>query len=424
MILIKNGNVVLEDSVKELDILIKDGKVLDLGKNLDATNCILINAKGRYILPGLIDMNCILKDPGYEHKEDLETMSNAALAGGYSTLACVPVTHPVIDNKVAVEYVQNKISEESKVDILLYGRCTKDGEEEKFSEISEMKTAGVVGITDGNRTIMDTKLFNNLLTYCEMFNLPIINFSEDRILSENGVMHDGKIASYNGLCGIPREAEEIIVARNILLSRDKDVPMHFTCISSRNSIDLIDITKKSGRKVTCDCTINHLYFTDDNLENYDTIYKVSPPFREEIDCKGLLKGIKEGVIDCIVSGHNPENAQTKQKEFDRASIGVSSLETAFLAGYNKLVIEGHIDIIKLTKLYSTNPSKILRLDDRGVIKVGKRANLLIFDPEEETKILSEYFLSKSRFSMYEGMTFKGKVITNIVNGKVMYKANR
>ncbi len=421
MILIKKGLVVLEDRVEELDILISSGKIEKIGKNIESTNCILINANNRLIFPGLIDMNCVLKDPGYEHKEDLETLSNTALAGGYSTVACIPVTRPTIDNKVAVEYVHNKISQESKIEVLLYGHCTKDCEEEKIAEINEMKNAGIVAITDGNKTIMDTKLYNNLLTYCEMFDLPIINFAEDSVLADNGVLHYGKIASYNGLNGIPREAEEIIIARDIILSQNKDVDMHFTKISSKGSLQLIKFAKDNGQHVTCDCTINHLYFTEEKLKNYDTTFKVSPPFREEEDVSELLKGIKTGVIDCITSGHNPENVNTKNKEFDRASLGVSSLETAFLAGYNKLVEEGYIDVIKLSQLYSTNPSKILKLKDRGLIKEGYRANLLIFDPNNETHISAEHFASKAKYSMYEGMTFKGKVTTTIVNGQVVFK---
>ncbi len=421
MILIKNGLVILENSVEELDILISEGIIVEIGKNINTSNCILINAKKRYILPGFIDMNCVLKDPGYEHKEDLETLSNTALAGGYTTLACTPVSRPVVDNKVAVEYVKNKIKQEAKVELLLYGHITKDCEENKISEISEMRTAGIIAVTDGNKTIMDTKLYNNILTYCEMFDLPIISFAQDRVLAEDGVLHDGKVATYVGLVGIPREAEETILTRNIILSRDKNIHMHFTKLSSKNSVDIIETSKKLGRKITCDCTVNHLYFTDESLVDYNTIFKVSPPFREHSDCEALLEGVKSGVIDCITSGHNPENIHTKQKEFDRASLGVSSLETSFLAGYNRLVLEGHIDIVALSKLYSTNPSKILKLDDRGSIEVGKRGNIVIFDPNEQSKVSSEHFLSKSKYSMYEGLIFEGKIKTTIVNGQVMYK---
>ncbi len=422
MIIIKNGNVCLDYRVEELDIMISDNKIYKIGKNLPEKDCIIINAKGRYVLPGLIDMNCSLKEPGYEHKEDIESLSQAAMAGGYTTLCCVPITRPVVDNKVVVEYVTNKLKEESCVDIKLYGIATKDGEEEKFSEVSEMHKAGIIGVSDGNKTIMDTFLFNNFLRYSEMFDLPIITFCEDECLKNDGVLHDGKIAVFNGLKGIPREAEESIVARNLILSRDKDIHMHFTKISSKYTVNLLRHSKTTRKKVTCDCAIHQLYFTEDDVSGFKTEFKVSPPLREKKDVEALINAIKTGVIDCVVSGHNPENIDTKRKEFETASVGVSSLETAFIAGYNKLVLENHIDMVQLVKLYSKNPSEILKLSGLGEIKEGNTANILIFDPNLETKMNSEYFCSKAKYSMFEDMTFKGRINTTIINGKVVYKS--
>ncbi|MFV0520367.1 MAG: dihydroorotase [Lachnospirales bacterium] len=421
MILIKNGNIVLENTIEEMDLFISDKKIVKIGKSLPDKDCIIINAKGRYVLPGLIDMNCTLKDPGYEHKEDIESLSLSAVAGGYTTICCVPITRPVVDNKVVVEYVMNKIKSESTVDVKLYGIATKDGEEEKFSEISEMHKAGVIGICDGNKSIMNTYLFNNFLRYCEMFHLPIITFCEDETLKHDGLLHDGTTAVFNGLQGIPRESEEIIVARNLILGRDKDLNMHFTKISSKNSLNLIKFAKTEERKITCDCTIHHLFFTEDDVAGFKTEFKTSPPLRTKEDALALIDGIKKGIIDCIVSGHNPENIDTKRKEFEKASLGVSSLETSFLAGYNKLVLENHITMNKLADLYSKNPSKILNIDNVGEIKEGNIANILIFDPNQDTKMNSEYFYSKAKYSMFEDMTFKGRINTTIVNGKVVYK---
>ncbi len=429
MIIIKNGNIVLPDEVIKKDILILHDNISKIDDNIDISEYMVIDATDKYIIPGLIDLNCELRDPGREHKEDMDSLAMAALAGGYTTVAGMPTTEPKIDNKLIVEYVKNKAKEECAIDLLLLGRCTKSDRPDELAEIGEMYKAGIVGVTDSNLALDNIITLENVFNYCKMFDLPIILSTTDEKVKNYGMIHDGTYAALSGIKAIPSVLEDVVVARNTILSRDKNVNVHITNITSKSTLSIIRYIRSTKdnnetNQITCDCTPHHMYFTDDDLEDFNSIYKVMPPLRSEIDKEGLINAVKDGTINCITSGHKPENIETKQRDFTFASYGVSSLETAFVAGYNKLVHENDISINKIVELYSKKPAEILGLKEKGEIKVGNIADLVIFDPDDTTKVNSTKFKSKAKYSMFDNMELKGKICTTIKSGKVLYSSEK
>lgn len=419
---IKNGKIAAPgfDSGKYTDILIEDGKIREIGTDIPCDELEEIDAQNNYIIPGLIDMHCSICDPGYEYVEDIQTASMSAAKGGYTTITCEPNTKPAIDNKTVVEYIITKSREYSLVNILPYGSMSKDCMGLEMAEIGEMKQAGIVGISDGDYTVADAGLLRNIFRYSLMFDLPVITHCEDRSISDNGVMHDGYVSTILGLKGMPREAEEIIVARNLVLAEEAGSRLHIAHVSTKRSVQLIRDAKKRGLLVTCETCPHYFHLTDEIAMGYNTFAKLNPPLRTREDVDAIIEGLVDGTIDVIASGHSPTKLEYKTMEFDTAAYGISSFESAFPVSYSVLVDTGILSFAELTNKFSANPAAILGLRRKGKIEVGADADLTIVNVKDKYAICAKDFLSKAKFSPFDEMNVKGSVLYTIVGGRLIF----
>lgn len=420
-LLIKNGKVISDEFTENrlADILIENGMIKAVGYDL-AADAEVLDVKGAYVFPGFTDMHCNICDPGHESIEDIETASMSAAKGGFTTITALPNTMPAVDNKTVVEYIITKSREFSRVNIYPYGSMTLGCLGEKISEIGEMVHAGIVGITDGDLTVENTALMRNIFIYSKMFNMPVITHCEDRVLSGKGVLNEGRISTLLGLTGMPREAEDIIVSRNIILAENVGARLHIAHISTSGAVRIIREAKARGVNVTCDTCPHYFSLTEDSALQYNTFAKVIPPLRTKSDIDAILNGIADGTIDVISSGHAPTRIEHKQREFDTAAYGISAFETAFSLCWTKLVKTGIITPIELAKRLSSNPDSILGFECKGRIKAGYDADLTIADCDKEYIIDASKFLSKAKFTPVNGMRVNGKIIHTIVGGKTVF----
>jgi dihydroorotase len=423
-LLIKNG-IVVEPSKnlqQQLDILIENGKIIRIAKKIELKEKIeTIDAKNYIVSPGLIDIHTHLREPGNEDEETIATGTRAAAAGGFTTIFCMPNTNPPIDNQATVELVMLKAKNEGLINVLPVGCITKQRKGEELTEIGELKNAGVVAISDDGSSVKNSKIMRRALEYAKMFDLVIISHCEDTDLSKDGVVNEGKVSTLLGLRGIPKEAEEIMVIRDIILASLTQSKLHITHISTKGSIDFIRQAKKSGIKITCDVTPHHFVLTEDKLLEYpyDTNLKMNPPLRTQEDVDAIIEAIKDDVIDCIASDHAPHTIEEKNKEFDLAPFGIIGLETVLSLCITYLYYKYKIPLIKIIEKLTTNPAKIFGLKTKGKIELGFDANLTIFSLDEE--FIVDKFYSKSTNSPFVGWKLKGKIKYTICNGKVVYK---
>ncbi len=419
--IIKNGKVIAKDfsAEKYLDIYIKNGVICKIGENLEEEGAEIFNAEGKYILPGFIDMHCNICDPGYEYIEDIETASCSAAKGGFTSITCEPNTNPAIDNKTVVEYIVSKSKEYSLVHIYPYGSMSVGCLGEHMAEIGEMHQAGIVGIADGGFSVKNASFLANVFRYSKMFDMPVITHCEDKSLAGKGVMNEGYVAAGLGLSGIPKEAEEVIVARNIILAEGIGAKLHIATVTTKGSVQLIREAKKRGTQITCETSPHYFMLTEQAVGDYNTLAKVKPPLRTQEDVEAVLEGIMDGTIDVITSGHRPTKLTDKNKEFDNADYGISAFETAFPLSFTKLVQEENVTLQKLTELFSSKPAQILGLHKKGQIAEGMDGDLVIVDLQEEYQINPQAFVSKAKFSPFAGKKVKGKIIGTIVGGRIL-----
>jgi dihydroorotase len=423
-LLIKNGIVVepAKNLQQQLDILIENGKIIRIAKKIELKEKIeTIDAKNYIVSPGLIDIHTHLREPGNEDEETIATGTRAAAAGGFTTIFCMPNTNPPIDNQATVELVMLKAKNEGLINVLPVGCITKQRKGEELTEIGELKNAGVVAISDDGSSVKNSKIMRRALEYAKMFDLVIISHCEDTDLSKDGVVNEGKVSTLLGLRGIPKEAEEIMVIRDIILASLTQSKLHITHVSTKGSIDFIRQAKKSGIKITCDVTPHHFVLTEDKLLEYpyDTNLKMNPPLRTQEDLNAIIEAIKDDVIDCIASDHAPHTIEEKNKEFDLAPFGIIGLETVLPLCITYLYYKYKIPLIKIIEKLTTNPAKIFSLKTKGKIELGFDADLTIFSLDEE--FIVDKFYSKSKNSPFVGWKLKGKIKHTICNGKVVYK---
>lgn len=401
------------------DICIEDGVIKEIGQGLAIEDARVLDIDGKTVLPGFVDMHCSIGDPGYEYREDIESASRSAAKGGYTTLTCQPNTYPVIDNKTVVEYIVSKSKAKSLVNIYPYGSISVGCLGKEMAAIGEMHDAGIIGISDGDEFIDEPYFLRNVMKYAKMFDLPIITHCEDRGLSGKGVMNEGFVASSLGLEGTPREAEEVIVARNLILAESTGARVHIAHISTKRSVQLIREAKSRGVKITCETSPHYFSLTEEAVQGYNALAKTNPPLRTQMDVESIIEGILDGTIDVIASGHTPTNESNKHVEFDRAAYGISSLETVFSLCYTKLVKTGLITLEKLAELLSAKPAQILKLENKGKIAVHMDADLTVIDQEKIYTIDPTHFASKAKFSPYAGMEVTGQVLYSMVGGKII-----
>ncbi|MCD8309125.1 MAG: dihydroorotase, partial [Clostridia bacterium] len=411
-LLIKNGNVVFPDGVKKRDILIENGKIAAIGNKI-TEDCTVIDASGKHVFPGLIDMHVHLREPGFEGKEDIESGSKAAVAGGFTQVCCMPNTNPVCDNAVVVTYVKHRAAEVNLCKVNPIGSISRGEKGEELSDIGKMAKAGAVALSDDGRSVMDSKIMCLAMQYANDFGLKCLAHCEDANLVDGGLVNEGRNSTLTGLKGSIRAVEDIMIAREICLSESLSIPVHICHVSTYSGVQLIREAKARGVKVTAETCPHYFSLTDDIITDFDTNTKVNPPIREDIDRQAVIAGLKDGTLDCIVTDHAPHAAKDKQVEYALAAFGISGIETSFALSYTKLVKTGILTLPELAARMSAAPAEILNLDG-GKLEEGGVADITIADLEEKYVIDSSRFLSKGKNTPFNGTEVYGKIVYTIV----------
>lgn len=421
-VLIKGGHVVDPKTNTNgiMDILVEDGIITEIGKDIEISNGDIIYAEGKLVLPGLVDAHCHLRDPGFEYKEDIETGTMSAAMGGFTSIACMPNTDPVCDNKAVVKYIINKAKQDGYVNVYPIGAISKGQKGEELSEIGELKFAGAVAISDDGKPVKSSSLMKRALEYSSMFDIAVISHCEDLDLADGGVMNEGYWSTVMGLKGIPSAAEEIMVARDIILSEYTKVPIHIAHVSTELSVELIRNAKKRGVKVTCETCPHYFVLTDEACKDFNTLAKVNPPLRTRRDVEAVIEGLKDGTIDIIATDHAPHHADEKNVEFNLAANGMVGFETALPLAITYLVKPGHLTISQLVEKMCVNPSKLLGIN-KGTLETGRSADITIVDLNEEFVVDVNKFKSKSKNSPFHGFKLNGSVYYTLVNGNVVVR---
>lgn len=418
------GARVIDPSQKideKLDILIVDGKIAAMEKNINASGAKRVDLTGQIISPGLIDMHVHFREPGFEYKEDINSGAKSGAAGGFTTVCCMPNTNPSIDNSVLIRYIKSRSDEVGKSKVLPIGCVSKKQEGKEMAELGDMAKAGAVAFSDDGKPVYNASLMRKAMEYASMFNKIIINHCEDPSLAQFGHANEGYMATRLGIGGIPASAEEVMVARDLLLAKETGLKVHIAHVSTKRSVELIRWAKAEGVKVTCEVTPHHLVLTEKALEGYNTNAKVNPPLRTEEDRKAVEQALIDGTIDTIVTDHAPHHQDEKDVEFDKAAFGIVGLETALGLALTNLYQTGKMSINQILEKMSTNPAKILGLKS-GTLMLGSPADITVIDPKLKWTVDKNKFYSKARNTPFDGEKLTGKSIMTIVDGKIIYKS--
>ena len=404
------------------DIFIKNKNIEKLGENLSEfadSDTNILDCKGLYAAPGIVDMRVNITEPGLEHKETIKSASMSAASGGITSMICMPNTAPPIDQPAIIHSIQRKAREVALSKILCTGCITRNFEGKEICELHLMKESGAVGFTDGYKTIQNTRIMRRALSYAKSFNGLIIQHAEEPYLSANCVVNEGEISTRMGLTGMPGYAEAMIVQRDLWMVEETKCRYHVSHVSTKETVDIIREAKRKGLPITCDTSPPYFVLNELSLENYRTFSKLSPPLRSEEDRKEIINGICDGTIDAITSDHTPQDQDAKRLPFNQAEFGGIGLETLLPLTLN-LVREKKIDLIKAISLISINPSKILELD-LGTLEKNKEADLCIFNISKPWKVKQENFHSKSKNSPFDGLLLEGMNMMTFVRGRLVYK---
>jgi dihydroorotase len=421
-LLIKGGRVIdpAQQLDEKLDIRIENGTIKELGKKLAAgKSCEVIDATGLIVTPGLIDMHVHLRDPGLEYKEDIVTGTRAAAAGGFTSVACMPNTKPVNDNKAVTSYIITKAKAEGLVNVFPVGSITQGSKGEKLAEMGDLKEAGCVAVSDDGCPLTNPELMRRALEYAKGMEIILISHAEDLGLSGDGLMNDGFTATELGLKGIPWVAEDAATARDVYLAEFTDSPIHIAHVSTKGAVQIIRDAKARGVRVTCETAPHYFTLTEDAVRGYNTNAKMNPPLRTSEDVAAIKAGLADGTIDAIATDHAPHHSDEKDVEFALASNGIIGLETALPLSLT-LVLEKVLDFTDLVDKLSRNPAKILGIT-RGTLEAGAVADITIIDPNREWTVAADSLASKSKNSPFLGTTLKGQAVVTIVGGKIVHK---
>ncbi len=426
-LLIQGGRII--DPSQMIDetgsLFISDGKIIWLGKRevtLPQPDYDVLHAEGLIVCPGFIDFHCHLRQPGFEEKETIATGTQAAAKGGFTTICGMPNTNPPLDNQTTVDYVKSTAALEGVVRVLLIGCISKGRKGKELVDMGELASAGVIAYSDDGKPVANSRLMRQALDYSRAFILPIIDHCEDSQLAEGGLMNEGIIATKLGLSGIPAAAEEIMVARDLALSQLTGARLHIAHVSTEGSVDLIRRAKGKGIPVTAEVTPHHLMLTEEKVLGYNTNAKVNPPLRTKRDIQALIQGLNDNTIDIIATDHAPHTEADKRCEFALAPFGISGLETALGALMN-LVHDKQLTMATLIAKLTSEPAKIIgsRYRKLGTLAIGASADVTIFDPDISWVVDTQAFASKGKNTPLAGSVLKGKVITTIFGGKLVYK---
>lgn len=419
-ILITNGTVLDPSQVFErrVDILIRDGKIAAVGKNLGKADRV-IDASGCFVTPGLIDVHVHFREPGDEEEEDIASGSAAAVAGGFTSVCVMPNTKPPLDNEGQIEFVLREAQRVNLANVYPTGAITRGREGKELAEMGLMRQRGAVAFTDDGVGVAEANVMRKALQYAGMFDVVLMQHCEEPTLG-HGAMHAGIVATTLGLPGVPAEAEQLMIARDVLLNRTINCPYHVQHISTAWSVELVRRAKKDGLRVTCEVSPHHLLLTDESCRSYDTNFKMNPPLRTAADVKACVEGVIDGTIDCLATDHAPHLAEEKELEFQYAPNGIIGLECALALYIKALIDPGHIPWMKLVELMTTKPAEIVKLN-KGTLREGADADVTIIDPNLEWTIDKEQFVSKSRNCPFHGWKVKGRATMTIVNGEVKWE---
>ena len=426
-LLIRGGHIIdPSQGIDQIgDLLIAEGKIAQIGDTVILSKAQNLDATGLVVCPGFIDLHCHLREPGFEDKETIATGTKAAAIGGFATVCCMANTEPPLDNAAVVDWVKQKASKDSLVVILPIGCITKSRKGEELTDMTGLAEAGVAAFSDDGNPVANSQLMRRALEYSRDLGLPITDHCEDKALSDNGIMNEGQISVRLGLKGIPAAAEEVMVARDLILAQLTKGRLHIAHVSTRGSVELIRRAKEERISVTAEVTPHHLTLTEERIageppnKSFDTNAKVNPPLRTTEDVQALIKGLKTGVIDAIATDHAPHTLADKNCRLELAAFGISGLETA-LGCLMSLVHRGEISLTQLISKLTCEPAKVIgKNGELGTLKTGAPANITILDPVREWIVNSRDFASKGKNTPYDGYKFKGKIMATIANGRIV-----
>jgi dihydroorotase len=423
-ILLRGGRVL--DPANSLDavqdVLLQDGKVTKLGSKLTAPpGATVIDAAGKVVCPGFIDMHVHLREPGHEYKETVATGTRAAAAGGFTAVCCMANTSPVNDNRSITDYILARARSEGVVRVYPIGAVTRGLEGKELAELAELAEAGCVGFSDDGKCVMNAELYRRAMEYTLPFAAPVISHAEDHTLSRHGAMHEGAVSTELGLRGIPAAAEDVMVARDILLAELTGAHVHIAHLSTAGAVRLVRDAKARGVRVTAEVTPHHLLLTDEAVRAWDANMKMAPPLRTKRDTEALVEALADGTVDCVATDHAPHAVADKEGEFDGAASGIVGLETAFTVLHDRLVRPGVLPLATLIARLSRDPARLLNLPG-GSLTVGAAADVTLVDPEAAVTVDPARFASKSRNTPFGGWTATGAPWKTIVAGKVVWEA--
>ncbi|MFH1877783.1 MAG: dihydroorotase [Candidatus Omnitrophota bacterium] len=419
-IIIKNGRVIdpSRGLDSRVDILIDKGKIVKTGKGMEEKGAKELDAAGKIVAPGFVDMHTHLREPGREDAETVETALKAAVYGGFTTVSAMPNTLPACDNQAQVKFLLERAAQVKRGNVIPIGAITKGREGKEITEMADLKEAGCLALSDDGSSVPDAELMRRALEYASMLDLLVISHCEDKALAGDGVMHEGYWSTVLGMKPISARSESIMVERDIRLAELAGARIHIAHVSAAESVEMIRDAKKRGVKVTAEAAPHHFTLKDEDVKTFDTSMKVNPPLRSAEDVRAVKKGLKDGTIDVIATDHAPHPEQEKEKEFDYAPFGMIGLETALPLSVMGLIDEGYLDWPGLVRKLSLNPATILKYE-RGTLMEGAIADIVIIDPEKEWIYTREGIKSRSKNSPFIGRTMKGAVTHVLINGEIV-----
>jgi dihydroorotase len=419
-LLIQNGRVI--DPSQSMDrvtnLLIDKGKIAAYGVQADGSETV-IDASGKIVAPGLIDMHVHLREPGREEDETIESGTAAALAGGFTSIACMPNTDPPTDSQAAVEFIRDQANRADHCNVFVVACVSKNREGKELAEIGQLCQAGAVALSDDGAPVYDAELMRRAFEYCLMFDRPVLNHAEIRELTKQGVMHEGLVSLQLGLSGLPASAEDVMVSRDIALAEATGGRLHIMHVSTAGSVEVLRRAKKRNVRVTAEVTPHHFTLTDECLRSFDSNYKMNPPLRSRDHVEACIAGLADGTLDVIATDHAPHAKEKKMQELDLAPFGIVGLETCLGLVVTKLIQPGHLDWPSALAKLTINPAKILGIP-KGTLAVGADADVTIIDPAVRWKVDPNEFRSKSNNTPYAGWELQGRASTVIVGGRVKF----
>lgn len=419
--IVKSGRIIdPADGIDKIaDILIENGKIASVGENLPAGDADVIDASGKIVTPGLVDMHCHLRDPGFEYKEDIISGCASAAAGGFTSIAPMPNTAPAADSAETIEYIIKKAKTACGVNVFPIGAVTKGLKGVDPTDLTELKASGAVAVSDDGRPVENSLIMLSAMKRAAELKMAVISHCED-IAAGKGDMNEGAIADELGLKGISPTAEEIMVARDAILSSQYRLPVHIAHVSTRRSVEIVRRAKKNGAPITCETCPHYFSLTERDVKRCGTNAKMNPPLRGDDDVAAIIEGLSDGTIDVIATDHAPHSADEKAQAFSKAPNGIVGFETAFAVSYTHLVQKGLLSLGELVEKMSVNPARILGIN-RGTLAVGAPADIAVFDTENPFTFSPESLLSKSKNTPYGGFELRGKLFCTAANGKIIAK---